>query len=1499
MATENDESYVNKAEGYLRRSDEAFAIKDYTTTVLKARQALVEVHNNINSVTSDIFREALRLITEVLKVVWSDKDRPETEKDLRGILDHAIYALNTVEYMHDEETKSQLLTEGNELQMLIGNLDKIWKEELEVMKEFKIAYDKDGTKLETSKEAEFLHKLGNTILQRSTEKQSLLQGCALLKTALIRKGSNSYNILKDMRRLSKLLLESARAKSRLTDFHEISQRIYKDNVKKVRKKTEKSLQKIKQFHGTGVESGSYDYLEDIDNIKNIMTDIADGYSEIMHAVSSKCIEILGEPPCKFSHVAIGPLATKEITTYSKVETLILLDNDAKKQENFEQVLEYFRWYYLFFQVIVIYFGESPIDEFGIASLNDHSFHDCRKNWYKDNFTPRGLRCESMKEAGNAPIKTVKDTMKLISTPVKIADSRFMLKLATTYCIGGSEGIHRKFDKRVRKLLFSDSEESGRMKEVILYQMKESIYDFQVGNLVLENECSTKTINIDTIYHSLNMFLNGIGHFANFTSNCVFDIAETLLNDQLLSATDAESIKSAITFTYVVWLRVGASKNDKDSQHQNWIRPLANFIEMVGEENFVNLFQVISDLQNCIEEIIDSCGRLDSLKSYGKKTDDMEVKAKIFTHFGMFEKALECMKSHDQKNHVASNNASIHFLKGICQLKLERFDDANENFNVCLGIILSLPEVDQPKIIRFLHYRIGKHMLANRQLSEAKNHLYQAKAAIESRDESACTLGRLHMRIILALSEVHYLTEEYQLCLEYCEKYLINESSTNKNKIIFEMEQRYGECLYNLGHYRDCVSALQNALQLQDYDNKDESKQQHSSSTISILLKLRDCFTKLNQPSLAEKYCMEALEAINVSDNQEEYDIPHLKIILSQCRLKQNKYQQAAEGACEAFLVAFDTDHHGIDRMAIAQSVVKIMLRCLRPVLSSSMIDTDVDSYGDNQLRIAFECASKVYNKMCSQTILKNNELERDKSILIRAIQQGLYELNGYECVLDFGKISDSATTGLIGASILIHNLLDIILSHDAIMDHCEQDSECLCEMARFCNVRDSFSPFGAIIVFTGWVSALYEQSGNGENMVNLMDENLSSQPDEQIIIKLHCLIKVAKFLLDSLSDKGDFPKPASEQFPILGFVTDIFGIIVRQPCDSNSLLHETANLIIAAASCWMKLQGYEAALELLNEALAMQEKLASSTAGTMFMETTSVIENIGVCLAKLDRWDEAKNYISRNSKMKENRRKSRVYEDNSILHIRVKSAQCSLNLGNCLEAAVLASEAFNESLIMDGDEVRNESMISSANIVMKAALIVSVHDHVSSKAGNFSEEVIRNVNECATTLRTTLEDQADKLGSSFVEMIESLYYASGNCHYVLNEPKTALKCFKKALRILKRKGRFAGIEKSINLNMAKCLMTLRKYKKSESKLKIFLEPGKDKTAHAHPSLALILLAFCSLRRYKFRRCVEYAIDALRKVNSTDSVVLQKQIKRAAAKVLLEALLWAVNSSLLD
>ena len=87
------------------------------------------------------------------------------------------------------------------------------------------------------------------------------------------------------------------------------------------------------------------------------------------------------------------IAKKEITPYSDFEHIILLSNAALSDENFKENLNYYRWFTVIFQVILINLGETIIPSKAIDLLNNEKLS--LGNWFYDSVTPSGISFDGM------------------------------------------------------------------------------------------------------------------------------------------------------------------------------------------------------------------------------------------------------------------------------------------------------------------------------------------------------------------------------------------------------------------------------------------------------------------------------------------------------------------------------------------------------------------------------------------------------------------------------------------------------------------------------------------------------------------------------------------------------------------------------------------------------------------------------------------------------------------------------------------------------------------------------------------------------------------------------------------------------------------------------------------------------------------------------------------------------------------------------------------------
>ena len=143
----------------------------------------------------------------------------------------------------------------------------------------------------------------------------------------------------------------------------------------------------------------------ISAIQELQENVTKNYTSIMAFVAKACSEILGGIPagsCTFALIGLGSLARKEITPYSDFECIIVLREGVQSDPKYEEILEYFRWLAVIFQIILISLGETIVPSVAIPSLNNFCIEG--GDWFYDDITPRGISFDGfMPHASKSPL----------------------------------------------------------------------------------------------------------------------------------------------------------------------------------------------------------------------------------------------------------------------------------------------------------------------------------------------------------------------------------------------------------------------------------------------------------------------------------------------------------------------------------------------------------------------------------------------------------------------------------------------------------------------------------------------------------------------------------------------------------------------------------------------------------------------------------------------------------------------------------------------------------------------------------------------------------------------------------------------------------------------------------------------------------------------------------------------------------------------------------------
>ena len=338
--------------------------------------------------------------------------------------------------------------------------------ENDLANELKGLCDENGKETNARASALLLHKLGQVYQKRSPDMFSLIRSATLYNAALLRNPPNKQAVEDDLRNLCSHILFLAAAADQTAQLTQQAE-IVKQALSEMRETSKQKLKEIKPIP----ENASGEELHSLEKskilfVQNLQNQITGNYVEIMQTLARFCEEVMGKAPCKFTLAGMGSLARREITPFSDFENIILLDNAVRKDESYKNTLNYFRWFSVIFQIVLINIQETIVPSVAIVSLSD---------WFFDNITPRGISFDRMmphackfplgrqqltdkKPWQTELIKPVEEMLKYLSTEENLKNGYHLSDILTKTCfVYKDKRIFEEFEKRVGEIIENNSE----------------------------------------------------------------------------------------------------------------------------------------------------------------------------------------------------------------------------------------------------------------------------------------------------------------------------------------------------------------------------------------------------------------------------------------------------------------------------------------------------------------------------------------------------------------------------------------------------------------------------------------------------------------------------------------------------------------------------------------------------------------------------------------------------------------------------------------------------------------------------------------------------------------------------------------------------------------------------------------------------------------------------------------------------------------------------------
>ncbi|CAK8679081.1 unnamed protein product [Clavelina lepadiformis] len=475
--------------------------------------------------------------------------------------------------------------------------------------------DENGKEINTERTSPILNELG-LLFGKRKDKVSLLQSAGLLNAVLVRQPLNSQARL-NLDDLCWKILNLARAQIAGESLTNISLSVA-EAFHKLRIETTAAVEKfIKIPHDVDPEDTFSLECRKIAEVQSVQNAVTQKYTEIMDFISQKCVIMMGCPPCKFTLLGMGSIARREITPYSDFESAIVLEEGQNFTRNQERCLEYFRWFSVLFQVILINLKETVLRFLAIPCLND------KTDWFFDAYTPCGVcpdgfaphSCKNplgrTERTNEKPWTT--ELIKPISEMESYLDAEEDVKngynlgdlLTKISFVSGDREVYDEFLQRIRRKLKDHSHCSHQQ---VLSQISENLKHFDafayVYGLQATSRCDIKRV----VYRSLGLFISALGRLFLINDCSSFDIVQKLYRMQIIDQINAHKLCYAVAVACHVRLKVYSSKaNQDDLLGQDMHYDIddselgVRLGDIVGSKSIIDFFIITYQMQQAIRK----------------------------------------------------------------------------------------------------------------------------------------------------------------------------------------------------------------------------------------------------------------------------------------------------------------------------------------------------------------------------------------------------------------------------------------------------------------------------------------------------------------------------------------------------------------------------------------------------------------------------------------------------------------------------------------------------------------------------------------------------------------------------------------------------------------------------------------------------------------------------------------------------------------------------------
>ena len=874
--------------------------------------------------------------------------------------------------------------------------------------------DKNGKELNPAKSAPLLHELGRIYHEKGRtghDKISVIQCAALYNAAILRLSNNEtlkQTIQKDLLSLCRLILKEARANNQSSDLVEQSNKV-KDAIEDMRSKVMEQLSTIIPIP----DSASKDELhcleqQKIHSIRNLQAQIFNDYRQTMADLAAYCHNVMGNSPCGFALVGMGSLARKEITPYSDFENIIVLENekwnDLTEAEQ-EAVLEYFRWFAVIFQTVLINLKESILPSVAIPCLNDFYSENQNNNWFYDAVTTRGVSFDGMmpqacksplgrwQHTANKPwttelIQPVDKMLEFLSKDESLKNGYKLDDILTKTCfVYGDECVYDQFNIGVIKVQEQENQQDK------LHSIKAQINDDMESFATKFTLCQVDDkLNIKKVmYRSTTIFLAALGRLFNIQAQSCFDIIEKLNETNEFSDYAKHKLMFAVSLACEIrlrWYSYNQSQTD-DIISTKQVTATKILTNLIGKSSLISYFQTTYALQCDISKRLQlkrlhfhANPSLFNLSLVHCLSDNMKTTPKI------------------SKEQISTKITDRLFSFDQCLAQLE-----SDGIVTSLSSDRGLQKLENED--RFAYYsHMGDHLRDRKCFDAAIEFYLKSLDSLVGHVKQTAQNANIYKLAILRLNDLP-INETFQK--------LRHENQSQIGSVLYNI----GFCLLHLFRPREALQYYNRALQIEEHTSSDVDTDRSFTSTLH---EKGRCLLDLNRPHEALQYYNRALqiEENTSSDVDTDRNLASILHEKGRCLLDLNKPHDALQYYNRALQIKEKTSSD-VDTDRSLASTLHSKGRCLlnlnKPhdalqyynralqIKENTSSDVDTDRSLASTLHSKGRClldlnkpheALQYYNRVLQIEEKTSSDVDTDRHLAITLHEKGT-------CLLDLNK----------------------------------------------------------------------------------------------------------------------------------------------------------------------------------------------------------------------------------------------------------------------------------------------------------------------------------------------------------------------------------------------------------------------------------------------------------------------------------------------------------------